>query len=42
VADDYTAIDPRYTTGRCTGDHRGRQWLIREDVLFAIKKEKKK
>ena len=44
VPDDYTAIDARFTTGRCTGDHRGFQYLVREDVYLSDpkKKEKKK
>lgn len=38
----YTLIDPRYATGKCSGDHTGPQHLIREDVMATPKKKRKK
>jgi hypothetical protein len=42
VPDEFTRIDPRYATGRCTGEHKGFQYLVREDVLPTEKKKKVK
>jgi hypothetical protein len=38
----FKPIDPRYTTGLCTGVHRGPQYLVREDVLNTERKKRKK
>jgi hypothetical protein len=38
----YTLIDPRYALGRCTGDHVGKQQLIREDVNATPKRKRKR
>jgi hypothetical protein len=38
----YTLVDPRYATGRCSGDHRGQQYLVSQDVGITPKKSKKK
>jgi len=35
-------MDARYATGRCTGDHLGRQTLVRADVMFTEKKRRKR
>jgi hypothetical protein len=37
----YTLIDPRYALGLCTGDHVGKQSLIREDVMHTPKRKRK-
>ena len=39
LPDQYTSIDARYTTGMCTGDHVGRQYLVREDASYTEKKK---
>lgn len=38
----FTLIDSRYATGRCTGDHKGPQHLVREGVVHEPKKRRKK
>ena len=38
LPDDVTAIDSRYTTGRCSGSHVGVQYLVRENEEFTEKK----
>lgn len=38
----YTLMDPRYATGRCTGDHKGPQHLVQEGVASTPKKHRKK
>lgn len=41
--DKVTALDPRYTTGRCaSGKHKGPQRLVREDAMFTSKPKRKK
>ena len=39
LPDAFTKIDSRYALGACTGDHKGVQYLAREDVLFTEKKK---
>lgn len=38
----YTLIDPRYALGHCTGDHVGKQNLVREDVMNTPKRKRKR
>jgi hypothetical protein len=37
----YTQMDPRWAFGFCTGEHKGRQLLVREDQPLARAKAKK-
>lgn len=41
IPDEKTKLDPRYTTGQCTGSHIERQVLVREDVMSTERKKKK-
>jgi len=38
----FTQMDARYATGRCTGVHEGKQFLVREDVNNTQKRKTKK
>jgi DNA-directed RNA polymerase subunit RPC12/RpoP len=38
----FTQFDPRYTTGRCSGDHKGPQHLVRDGTTHTPKKRRKK
>lgn len=38
----YTLMDPRYAVGQCTGDHVGKQHLVRADVHVTDKRARKK
>lgn len=42
IPDVVTRIDDRYTTGKCSGDHKGMQYLVAENVTFVEKKRKRK
>ena len=42
IVDEFTRVDARYATGRCSGDHKGQQYLVREDVLTTEKKRRKR
>ena len=42
IPDEVTVFDPRFTTGRCTGDHVEKQVLILESFNPTEKKSKKK
>jgi len=38
----FTQMDGRYATGRCTGVHEGKQFLVRENVMNTPKRRKKR
>ena len=38
----YTLMDPRYAVGQCTGDHVGKQHLVRADVRTTERTRKKR
>jgi hypothetical protein len=38
----FTLIDPRYAIGKCSGDHVGKQYLIRDGVNHTPKKRRKR
>lgn len=38
----FTQMDSRYATGKCSGDHKGKQYLVRDDVVNTEKPKKKR
>ena len=38
----FTQMDSRYATGKCSGVHLGKQYLVREDVINTPKKKRSK